>query len=243
MTLLGWRSCRGRLFLAVFLVGIMGAADLASQERRPKDPAPSLSRDWEQWRDPVPVSGGLRVGVMAQPGSPFNPVQLTVWLPKTDASALCIELSSQNGHYIASVPYDIRGEAPGPLRLNLPASQHVPKLRNMQPDQVAILARLADGCGAVPTNPREFVVAAWNQLTLGETVIVMLNSRLPTSIGVGAKKIETRYPCASLSGTTTAFNLRCEIPVSEMTSERRFVIEMRRGASVNTVPLPLAIPR
>ena len=237
------RRRRRRVILASLLLGAVSAADMTAQTRRPKDPKSSTPPDWEQWRDPVPVSGGLRVGVMAEPGSAFNPIQLTVWLPETEAPALCVEISSQNGHYVASVPYDIRGEAPGPLRLNLPASQHLPKLRAMQPQQLAILARLANSCGAVPTQPREFVISAWNQQALGDTVIVMLNSRLPTSIGVGEKKIEARYPCSSLAGITTAYNLRCEVPVREFRPGRRFLIEMRRGSSVNTVPLPLAIPR
>ena len=124
MTLFVRRRCCWKTAALLITVASLPAVSLAAQSRRAKDPTPNPPpTGWEQWRDPVPVSGGLRVGVMTDAGSQFNPAQMTVWLPKTDAPSLCVELSSQNGHYVASVPYDIRGEPPGPLQLNLPQSR------------------------------------------------------------------------------------------------------------------------
>jgi hypothetical protein len=45
-----------------------------------------------------------------------------------------------------------------------------------------------------------------------------------------------------LSGVTTAFNLRCPVAANEITPGRSFFIELRRGGSVSTVPLPIARP-
>ena len=241
-------ACRRRYrSTAVLLITLIGLPSVAAgtQSRPAKDPTPNpYPSGWEQWREAVPVSGGLRVGVMAESGPIFNPAQMTVWLPKTDAPALCVELSSQDGSYVGSVKYDIRGDPPGPLLLNLPPSQHRPKLQKLGPAQLAILARLAKSCGSAPEGPGDFVIAAWNQQQLGSKVLVLLNSRLPTSIvGGEGVKVQGEYPCQSLSGTTTAFNLQCTIPLADVGPAWQYSIRMRRGSSVNTVPLPLAIPR
>ncbi len=239
-----YRFCTTVLFLLTVVSLPSGSA--AVQSRPPKDPDPTLLRsDWEQWRDPVPVSGGLRVGVMSAGDSRFNPAQLTVWLPRTDAPFLCVEVTSQDGRYVASVPYDIRGDPPGPRQMKFPPSKHTSKLREFDSGQLAILARLAKSCGTAPVEAGDFVIAGWDQPRLGETVVVLLNSRLPTSIVAGkGNTVESNYPCQSLTGTTTAFNLRCEIPVNDVTGDRDYFIQMRRGSGFSApVPLPLAIPR
>ena len=234
---------RTAALMVVFSLGHPGGA--LAQSRQPKDPSPNPPpQGWEQWRDPVPVSGGLRVGVMTEATAPINPVQMTVWLPEKNAKpALCVEVTSQDGRYIASLQYDIRGHS-GPLPLNLPVTRYGSELRNMERSQLAILARLAESCGKVPVNPGAFVVASWNRPPqLSDTVIVLLNSRLPTSIAAGeGSKSDKEHPCHSLSGTTTAFNLRCEIPASEIREGRKFVILMRRGSSTNPVALDVAVP-
>jgi hypothetical protein len=228
-----------------FAIGLFTPMDAGAQTVQPRDPRQVVPpQEWEHWRDPVPVSGGLRVGVMAEQTGRINPVQFTVWLPEqSEKPALCVELSSQDGRYIASLEYDIRG-ASGPLPLNLPVSRYGAQLRGLDASQLAILARLAKACGKVPVEPGAFVVAGWNRPAgIGDTIIVLLNSRLPTSIAVGdGKRADGEHVCTSLSGTTTAFNLRCAIPSSELREGRKFFIQMRRGGSENSMPLLLAVP-
>ena len=238
---------RWSLAAALWCVLMISGQSLVAlaQARRPLDPHPNPPpRGWEQWREAVPVSGGLRVGIMAEPDSRADLGSLTVWLPETDAAFLCIELSSQDGRYIASVAYDIRGESSGPLPLNLPRSQFGSQIRGIPHSQLAILARLAGRCGTAPEKPGDFVVAGWRRNEIGDRILVLLNSRLPTEIVAGdGKRIAHRYPCETLSGTTTAFNLRCAIPVSDITVGRSFEIHMRRADTLSRVSLPLAVGR
>jgi hypothetical protein len=219
-----------------------------AQSRRPLEPRTPAASQWEQWRDPVPVSGGLRVGITAEPGTTVNPSQLTVWLPKaekaTPSRMLCVDVSSQDGRYIASLEYDIRGEPDGPVALKIHPSRWSAELRRFSPSQLAILARIAEACGRIPKGPGPFLLASWDAQAARQTVSVLLNSRLPTSIVAEvAKRPQGRYPCERLTGTTTAFNLRCNIPVAAITPERTFKIEIRDGDSISPpVELPLALP-
>ena len=243
------RRLVGRRLLAAALWGVVAAFGQSSsafaQARPPLDPNPNPPpRGWEQWRETVPVSGGLRVGIMAEPEPAPGPGSLTVWLPETEAAFLCVELSSQDGRYIASFAYDIRGQSAGPLALNLPRSEYGSQVRSIPRSQLAILARLASRCGTVPDTPGDFVVAGWRRSEIGDRIFVLLNSRLPTEVVAGdGRRIAQRYPCETLSGTTTAFNLRCTIPIGDMVSGRSFEIHMRRGDNVSRVALPLAVRR
>lgn len=238
------RACRiySRIAAVMLTVMICAPASAASQSRPPKAPAEKPLA--EQWRESVPVSGGLRVGVMRDGGAGFDPARLTVWLPDTDAPALCVEVSSQDGRYVATVPYNVAGDGPGPLLLAFP-SNHLSELRDFGSDQLAILARLAKSCGDTPVGPGDFVVSAWGeQVQLGSKFVVLLNSRLSTSILAGKdNKVLAEYPCRSLSGRTTAFNMRCEIPFAQTITGLSYSIRMRRGSGINTVELPLATPK
>jgi hypothetical protein len=230
-------------------VAVLAMAMTLAQARRQLEPRTPAASQWEQWRDPVPVSGGLRVGITVEPGTTVNPAQLTVWLPTAPkpvpaSRVLCVDLSSQDGRYIASLEYDIRREPAGPLELKIHPSRWASQLRQFSPSQLAILARVAEACGRIPKGPGPFLLASWDARAPRQAVSVLLNSRLPTSIVAEvAKRPQGRYACERLTGTTTAFNLRCTIPVAEITPDRTFKIEIRDGDTLSPpVDLPLAMP-
>jgi hypothetical protein len=230
-------------------VTVLTATNSYAQSRRALEPRTPATSQWEQWRDPVPVSGGLRVGITAEPGTTINPSELTVWLPSPPkplppSRVLCVDVSSQDGRYIASLEYDVRGEPAGPVALKIHRSRWASELQRLSPSQLAILARIAEACGRVPKGPGPFLLASWDAQAARQTVSVLLNSRLPTSIvaEVG-KRPQGRYACERLTGITTAFNLRCNIPVAAITPDRTFKIEIRDGDTISPpVELPLALP-
>ena len=177
----------------------------------------------------MPVSGGLTVGVMTEGGSQFNPAQMTVWLPKTDAPTPSAWNSvRKTATDVASVPYDISRGASRAAATESPAVEAsvAQLLAGSIPPSSRSWPTRAKSCGAAPVEAGDFVVAAWNQQQLGvNKVLVLLNSRLPTSIVAGeGNKVLSEYACQPLTGITTAFNLRCDIPLAEVTAERRYFI-------------------
>ena len=77
----------------------------------------------------IPVSGSLRVGIMAGVGSAkVRPDRFHVLLPAGRRDPLCVEISSRDGRYEARrLRYELRGSTAGLTRLDLP-SQHLSEL-------------------------------------------------------------------------------------------------------------------
>lgn len=196
----------------------------------------------ERWLKSVPVSGGLRVGVMAiaRQKRPRGDT-LYVILPSTGRlSRLCVEISSRDGRYEAKLEYDISERSPGLDTLEfLPA--HRREIEKLEADELAILAHVDSTCaGKVET----FVVAAWEPIAAADTVTVFLNSRVPTYvIALEAKRVTHETRCEDLSETTTAFNLRCRVPSSWMKSTGDFYVRKRerRGTRTSFVDTPLPL--
>jgi hypothetical protein len=219
---------------AIFLVTLALCATVAAQGTRILKPAHSTGR----WQERVPVSGGIRVGVVVwQPGR-FNPRELLLILPDlaTRPRQLCVEISSRDGRYSAQLDYLIANEPPGPIRAVVDA-EDLDKVNTAAGEDVAVLASLSNDCRA--ETPSVYLVAAWRLPTNREPIAVLLNSRVPTTIvGAGAS-----VPCTELTGVTTAYNLRCELPPQWANGEVRLGISQKRGRGEVIVPLPLYVAR
>jgi len=186
------------------------------------EPPPKLPSNWEKYRDSVPVGGGFRVGVMAFFDEvEVNPNQFWVFLPPLNAtsdSLLCVEISSKDGRYVAQLPYRLSGPVGRASRqaqpVDLPTS-HAEKLRDYTPDELAILAHLSSQCEG-PTG--HYVVSAWNAETSPDTISVLVNSDVYTSVVGGSKyAVDFEVPCPRLESPAKAYNRRCDIPVSFLT--------------------------
>jgi hypothetical protein len=215
--------------LALLVAALAAAAQhptLRPQEKR--------GEGWERWSDRVPVSGGVRVGVMVLHGRAIQNVErMTITLPPTEAPWLCVEISSRDGRYSGRLRYDIGSAPRGAVDLEVPTA-HVEELKGYSPEDLAILAAVADNCeGPAAT----YVVAAWDTPAPGSAVAAFLNSRVPTTIVNPADGRSA--PCTPLDGVTTAFNLRCDLPAEWLSGKVELVVQMRRGRSFARVPLPL----
>ena len=227
--------------VAAVIYGVaLGASSLPAQR-----PARALepSAQSERYVASVPVSGGLRVGVMAIPRQQRPEADsLFVILPSTRKSALCVEVSSRDGRYEGRLEYPLADGDSGSVSLKF-RSRHRGDIEDLEADELAILAHVAEKCdGKVET----FVVAAWEPITVPDTVTVFLNSRVPTYvIALQAGKVQHETRCADLSATTTAFNLRCAVPYSWITSTNKLYVRKRerRGARTAIVDTPLPLRR
>lgn len=200
----------------------------------------------EQWVADVAVSGGVRVGVMASPSEAgVDPDAFTVFLPGPLATdALCVEISSRDGRYSARIEYDLAGAEAGALRLGLANTRHGSELGAYSEIELAILARLRDGCAAPADAEAPFVVAGWRAGAAPDVVTVLLNSRIPAEIvGEDGGRQTLRVRCSDLEGGTTAFNLRCDLDPSLLSPTTSLYVVRRRGTRTLTpVALPLLLP-
>jgi hypothetical protein len=191
------------------------------------------------WQERVPVSGGIRVGVVVWQRGRFNPRELVLTLPGERSKLserLCIEISSRDGRYTALLEYRIANEPAGQIKAVVQAPD-IDRLNAAAAEDVAILASLSSDCRA--QSPSVFVVAAWHPPKAGEAIAVLLNSRVPTTI-VGPNVSAT---CTELEGVTTAYNLRCDLPAGLVEGEVALGIRQKRGRGETTLPLPLKLAR
>ena len=145
----------------------------------------------------------------------------------------------------ARIEYDLSGAAAGALRLGLANTRYGSELRAYAETELAILARLQDGC-ARPAGPEApFVVAGWQAGASPAVVSVLLNSRIPAEIvGEDGGRQTLRVRCSDLEGTTTAFNLRCDLDPALISPTTSLYVVRRRGTrALAPVALPLSLPR
>ena len=197
----------------------------------------SLKAGWERFQGNVPLAGGKLVGVMSVSGSRVDVGTLTVFLPSSRESMLCLELSSQDGRYSARLEYRLTGTRTGAVSLDVP-TQYRRELARYEPRRLAILASLNSSCTEAP---KAYLAAQWNEAPTASAVVVFLNSRVPSRIrgGVDGK---LAFDCVPVDGVTTAYDLACEIPWSALTGAPSFVVEMRRGGAVTRLALPVRLP-
>lgn len=228
--------------VSVAVLTLCTAAPVAAQVR-----TLTLNRQSGGMQKQVPVSGGIRVGVMALNPGRVDRLQAVVALPKDRGRYLCVEVSSKDGLYSALFSHQLTASDAGMVKGVLDDAD-IRKLTPPEAADVAILASLSDDCQA-PTAP-VYLVSAWagsqepDEDSLQTMPIsVLLNSRVPTFLRIEDAPGNANagpIPCARLEGVTTAFNLRCDIPRSRVTQDvMTLAIVQRRGRSESTVPLTL----
>ncbi len=197
---------------------------------------------WETWLDEVPISGDIRVGVMAGPQkNAVNRKIFTVFLPASTLPRLCVTISSQDGRYEAKLEYNVRGIKPGPVNLSFPTNHEKELFFHYKADELAILAQLNRQCDA---HSGIFVVSSWNDKVSTDTVSIYVNSREPTYIIAsenGHVVHETR--CDDMQGSKqVAYNLICRIPSSWIAPSMDFTIRKRTMIRGKIKNLDRALP-
>lgn len=196
----------------------------------------------------VPISGGVRVGLMVETGKPASDTEIfTAFLPKlSEGRWLCLEFLSIDGRYEASGELSLRPEQTGkPVIVELD-SNYRDVLDEYAPRDVAIIAALKENCGSAKT--KSFVVSQWGDVTHIEgkskydKIHVLLNSnRADMYLRFLRGKDRKKLSCTPIDGKTrTAFDVVCEIPLSRMLDLRNTKIGGRRGTTgIKPLELPV----
>lgn len=230
------------LLSLVFIVTVIFIAQ--SQEISPIN----LSDDWEVWYDKVPVSGDIRVGLMAVPdNSSIDPSYFYVNLPEHKEQQLCCEVSSRDGRYEANLIYNIKDLEPGYHRFKIP-TKHKKALNKYAASDISILTSIGDDC---KDSKNYYAVASWNQLdalTTTDTVFLLLNSDRRTFIIVENKELskDEEYLCKKNRSTSSvAYNCVCKIPARQLKEETQlYILQKSRGlgrGSIRSYPLTIKL--
>ena len=192
--------------------------------------------NWEVWQDKIPVSGGVRVGLMLADNSiKVNPSSFYVHVPNTEIKILCVELSSKDGRYSAKIDYSIDNLKIGIHQFLLP-TKYKKELSSYKADEIVILASLNENCNE---NPKAYLISNWNNLNTKKNVFVYINSQIPAKLV--ADSIE--FDCEDLESPSIAFNKKCKIPLTSLKETSLLYIKQRtrRMGSVkfNSYELPI----
>lgn len=188
------------------------------------------SEKWEIWHDEIPVSGGMKVGLMVNENTndQINPEVFYVDLPELSNETIWIEISSKDGRYSAKLPYLIESIKKGIQQLKLPTNHHK-QLKAYTMNEVVILATLE-----TPEEPI-YCISSWKENINYSEVCLYLNSSLPTGVEQG------RVQCEELPTPAVAYNKRCVLDIDSLddiiTIKQR--VEKMGRISVNTYKMKL----
>ena len=183
VTICSWVNTKNFLPLALLWLATMPQS-VFSQEIPLLTPILPLE---DEFRDMVPVGGApLRGVAIILEGSPVS-TRLTVRLPATEQSTLCITLASRDGRYVGKAEYAIGDSSPGVYGLLLESEQYSTQLASYAQEDLAVLAWLPpqSSCEAnemrnslkLSQKPPPLVVlrASWGARLLESPVTVLIN--------------------------------------------------------------------
>jgi len=198
----------------------------------------------EELSDEVPVSGEVRVGVLAgtrKGPSATRPLKLVVDLPAERGRRLCVKLTSRDGRYRAEGSAELPSALVGATDVELP-THHAGTL-SAKADELylAPFVTLSD-------DPRcrgrvaQILPARWGDGAPGDALMVLINSgglasRLVFTAADGRRSVDCRpLPERQL----VAFDTICELAPTP--GAHAFSIERQEFGDVVRVPLPLVLP-
>lgn len=189
--------------------------------------------DWEVYQQEIPVSGGVRVGLMFyEKETEFNPSQFFVNIPKTNITNLCIELSSKDGRYSAKLNYDISGITHGLQQFYLP-TKYKKELMGYALDELVILASLGNTCSE---KPQAYLISGWKNNSKSTSIVLYINSSIETSLLVQSEDgSTTEFPFTKLNSPTIAFNKKSVVPSTILNSESSLLYIKQRVRKMGRV--------
>lgn len=201
--------------------------------------------NWEVWYDKVPVSGDIRVGLMNEfSNSKINPSSFQVEIPTQKATKLCVEISSKDGRYEATLEYDISNVSSGTQVFNLPTS-YQEKLSKFEKKDIAILSKGAQSC---TSEDYHIYVSSWSKTKVQQdSIYLMVNSESITKFSItNANGITEELNCKKLkTNAHIAFNCLCSIPKKSITKSSTYALVQRvkvgSTRKVNSYPVPIKI--
>ena len=204
---------------------------------------PIEDQSWETWRDEVPLSGGVKVGLMLEDDqNMYTYESFFVNLPEDGYSNLCVEISSQDGSFEAMKAYDISNHKPGISEFAL-ASESFAKLSEYKKGELVLLSSVRNNCD---DEIAFYALSMWEIITSEHLVSIYLNSKsTPRIIGRVNGNVVIRIKCNphKTERAAKSFNMKCEIN-DEIPPNTEFTIRLRDTVSpieesVVDYPLPL----
>ncbi|WP_220472567.1 hypothetical protein [Spirosoma foliorum] len=204
-----------------------------------------MLQKWEVFYTNIPVSGGVRVGIMAFENSDkIVPNSFFVRIPKHTQPLLCVEISSRDGRYQAKLPFTIVGSEPGIYELILP-TQYQNELKNYSIKDITILAKITKACDE---EPECYVLSAWNSPKFNQQqAYVYLNTDVYTELilsDLSNKSVEHVIECEKIpEPIATAYNCLCKLSgydltkYSEIRIKRIIVRWPTRSTSILNLPV------
>jgi len=206
-----------------------------------------LNSNWEVWYDKVPVSGEIRVGIMAdQNDEAINPTTFYIMIPEHKEKFLSCEISSIDGRYEASVNYNISKLKAGIHQFNLP-TKHVSDLKSYSYSDITILTSIIDN---LEDKAKYYTSASWKPITsYPENIYVYLNSERTTTLAVEdkTKNVKSEFKCIKIENSSSiAYNKVCKIPSKSISPNTEIFVKQRvrrmKKISYNSYPISLKLP-
>jgi len=222
----------------IFIVSILIYANSFAQIKPNKTVLEK--RNWEVWQDRIPISGGVRIGLMLSESMlKVNPSSFYVYVPNTEIKTVCVELSSKDGRYSARIDYSIDKLNKGVHQFLLP-TKYKKELSSYKANEIVILASLNENCNE---NPKAYLISNWNNLNTKKNVFVYINSQIPAKLVLDS----VEFDCDDLESPTIAFNKKCKIPLDSLKETSLVYIKQRTRrmgrVKFNSYELPIKSPQ
>lgn len=191
----------------------------------------SLTPQWEErWERYPRVSGRLIPGIMV--GDPTGSVgerEIFVRVSQRQASALCVTVSSRDGHYHARAVLEVEAGTNGVVRLR---GLRERRIRGYRAGDVAIRAEL----GTCEGTDRVLLPATWDRNSAWGDVLVYVNVRQYTRAAWrNAAGEQVEADCTEIGGTASvAYNRVCRLPAAMVPRRARVTVERRQDGSISS---------
>ncbi len=234
-------SCCQGLGVAVLVVLIWAC---------PQTPVPPLGSEalepasfTESYRDEaVPVSGGLRKGVLAGPVTALVvPGLLTTWLPAQRTGRLCVTIESIDGRYYGELEYELQALPQGHRILWFPTAFEA-RLREYRARELAVLSYFAPTCD----DPIDLILpVAWGdeELPGGETTLFINSQDMDTQLYLPDADRYIDCDSSPSSRPQLAYDSECSITVAGRRKTNDLVLVRQHfGDRPPPVAVPVYIP-
>ena len=205
---------------------------------------PAQNFKWEIWQNNIPVSGGVRVGLMCELKANNNnnnhikkPNEFYIWsfeYSEIDTDSIEIEISSKDGRYSAKFKGGdsraLKGEilpisVKSGFIYRVTTNTHFrPQLKEFNRDALVILASVVD-----KDKKNKYLVSSWDKNIEPKdsneigNLGVYINSQIPTKLTYGEKNKRIEVECMELVDPAIAFNKKCEIPNINLKEKDRII--------------------
>ena len=215
----------------------------------------------DEFRDAVPVGGTTLRGVaIILEGRPVS-TRLTVRLPATDKSKLCIALASRDGRYVGRAEYAIGGNSPGVYGFLLESKQYSTQLASYLQEDLAVLAWLPPQSSCEATEMRDSLILSyespplivlspiWGATPLKGPVTVFINPANALTVRVSYEssdsfdsESQSTVTSCVLSSEGIAYRAACTVEAQDGQSYDVAILRYRFQTHLQSLPFRIEAP-